>query len=209
MPVLRMGEHWLFITMNYYQRSRAYYREICLSGVDDDDDVSDIIKRSGFSTYPEEEYSVIIETIRHFPHQFDIICDMGCGSGLLLNYIENHIGYPLKLFGVDFVEESIMLANKSFPNYSFICKNVVDYKFPLNLPDKCLIMIDPYHYREDDFEKLIHYYLQLNVSIMIYTYSDVLFGLSYKTIFDFELFKKHKASFCIIKNSINMAIITT
>lgn len=132
---------------------------------------------------------------------------MGCGSGLLLNYIETHLGYAVDLFGVDFVEDSIFFANRLYPNYHFICTNVINYRLSIKPDSTCLALVNPYHYRNYDLQLLIQYYLQLNIKIILYTYSDVLFGLCYKSILDFEIFNTYKSLYSIINTSINTAII--
>lgn len=195
--------------MNYYESSKNYYRDKYRGDGRYLNSTIDTIRRSGFSIFPEEEYLTIVETIHLFSDRFDSIYDMGCGSGSLLNFIDTHIGYPIKLFGVDFVEESISLAKKIFPNYYFFCQNVIDFKLHIKSSGKCLILIDPYHYLNEDLRCLIQYYLNINAKIVLYTYSDVLTGLDYNTIFDFEIFKKYKVSFGIIKKTINTAVLSS
>ena len=193
--------------MNYYGNKKKCYQNRYRKNKRWGNGIPDVLRLSGFSSYPMHEYSVILATIHSFSGKFDSIYDMGCGSGLLLNCIDTHLGYPVNLYGVDFVEESILLAHSYFPKYHFFCKNVVDYKLSKKISENCLILINPYHYLSDDLLKLIQYYFQLDAKVIVYTYSDILSGLCYKNIFAFELFDKYTPSFSIIEESINTAIL--
>ena len=62
-------------------------------------------------------------------HSDDVVCDYGCGNGMLLELIHSKVGFYC---GVDFSEDFIdatrqMLKQKNYSNCEFICSGIVDF----------------------------------------------------------------------------------
>ena len=178
---------------------------VTISNNSNNTDNAESLIRSGFSCFPEEEYRTILNAIRFSTKKYSYVFDMGCGCGNLLGFIKRNIGYEATLIGVDFLEESISLAALNNPNIQFYCSNVIDYKPPQASIGCRVVLIDPYHYLDADLKRLIDCYIANNMDVILYTYNDVLAGLRYKTIMEFDLFKHYNASFFVNNSTISVA----
>lgn len=132
---------------------------------------------------------------------------MGCGTGLLLDYISNHLGYDVISFGVDFLYKSIQIARKSFPQFHFSCTDAHNFHIPSEFKKDCIILLDPYHYLSKDLEKMLRYYKSIQADVVLYTYGDVLLAKGLSNIMQFEALNTVNANFCILDSMVNTVFV--
>lgn len=162
----------------YYKLNKDFYRRSYYENVDfsRNIDYSSLCKLNGFHTFPQYEYSIILNAIQQLNFNIKKVIDFGCGTGLLLDYIVKRYKTPLSPYGIDFLEESIFLAKQLFAKFedNFILANAAYIEsINLNFRDS-IILLDPYHYKKTDLIRMITYIKRFESPILLYTYSDVL-----------------------------------
>jgi 2-polyprenyl-3-methyl-5-hydroxy-6-metoxy-1,4-benzoquinol methylase len=147
---------------------------------------------NGFIEYPEKIYNYfhqLLDDIVKINHCN--ILDMCCGNGLLLKHLMSKCNFDITPYGIDFQENSIIQAqNEIHKEYkeNFINKNAIDFEFTLCKFD--IILVDPYHFHQDDLQKLIDNILaNFNLHILFYSYADVLNIFDYNSVSDFAILK--------------------
>lgn len=161
-----------------------------------DIDVSFLPKLNGFIKYPNIEYSLIFEAFKTVYQNESKIVDLGCGTGLLLNHIIDNHSNPLIPYGIDFIEQSIDIAQHVFEEFrnNFFISNAADIE-SVNIDfNDSIVLLDPYHYLRSDLYKIIRYCKSFGCSVLLYTYSDVLIMLE---IDDIKSFVKDLEFQCI------------
>lgn len=105
----------------------------------------------------------------------NLVLDVGCGNGLLLDYISDKIGF---YYGVDFSEDFIKAAKKrqeknKIKNAEFVCKDInifcKDFK---NYFDKIFAFDFVEHIYDEDFEEIfssLHNSLKIGGELYIHT----------------------------------------
>ena len=76
---------------------------------------------------------------RHYRHKPLRLLDLGCGPGLLLDYLAaNKLLDQIEYTGVDVFEATICLAQSRWPQFRFELRDVRDHPFDENVFDYCL-----------------------------------------------------------------------
>jgi uncharacterized protein len=136
--------------------------------------VLNIEKTNGFDESPELTYQYFEEFI---PVGKINVIDLGCGNGLLLNYLMEK-QFKLIPHGIDFRKEAIDEAIKyihqdSASNFS-VC-NISDYDFDNSSFD--LIFLDPFHVHDDERMAIVTRALasvNSNGFLILFSYYDAL-----------------------------------
>jgi len=74
-----------------------------------------------------------IENLVQYVFPKERILDLGCGSGRLLEILEDK---DIDYFGIDFSEKLIEIAKRNYPSFKFQAANVLNLPFPNNSFDK-------------------------------------------------------------------------
>ena len=69
------------------------------------------------------ENKVLFELISDEIKFYDSVFDAGCGTGLLLDYVDID---PKNYVGWDISEEMVRVAREKHPNHTFLCKDILD-----------------------------------------------------------------------------------
>jgi SAM-dependent methyltransferase len=162
----------------FYKLNKDFYFHTYYDGLDlnIEMNITYLLKLNGFKNYPQVEYSQILEAVNTIYQHERKIVDLGCGTGLLLNYIINNHSRTLIPYGIDFIEQSIAIAQHIFNGFknNFFISNATDIEsINIDLNDS-IILLDPYHYLQSDLHKIINYCKSFRCRVLLYTYSDVL-----------------------------------
>ena len=95
---------------------RKYYETIFLKNA-----------RADWDAAPGKEVviSSIVQSANDRDHLkgFVALCDLGCGSGYLLNRIREAVKTPWQYVGIDFSESAVTSAKLKFPEFQFFCED--------------------------------------------------------------------------------------
>ncbi len=110
--------------------------------------------RSGWSSssLQEKAYSSFL---RFFVNPGKVI-DLGCGDGSLLKFLVKECPYALIPYGVDFLEQSILIAKKEIlPEFSnnFFTGNILNFDIGTFKPN--YIIVNPFYVLEEDRKNFI------------------------------------------------------
>ncbi len=155
-------------------------------------DHKDIFKPNGINNYQElsNNFSIVLNFIDYDGK----IIDLGCGNGLLLQWLRDNSKYRLEIFGVDFIEKSIRQAKRMIPDSrnNFFCKNIIDFDFDMGPFD--FILFDPLNVNDNDFNWFLNkLYNHLNEDGKIIMYIQVDEILAFKKSKKINYIKKIKA----------------
>jgi len=172
---------------NFYLKNQNYY----LKSYWEDNNGSNLYRPNGFDSLPEDIY-------RAFAAEIDKdgeVLDLGCGNGLMLQYLMFSSGYKLIPYGVDFMELSIKQAKEILhPQYAahFVAENVVNYSFRKSFD---FIFAALHHIYPDDRKEYLEK-LKKNCKkdgkIIFYEYTDVLRAENYAWVGEFPEVKNWK-----------------
>ncbi len=173
---------------NHYLNNQNWY----LKTYWEDNDGHNLYRPNGFKSLPENIY-------RAFAEQIDKdgkVLDMGCGNGLMLQYLMLTTGYKLIPYGVDFMSRSIKQAKKILhPQYAnhFEVGNVVNYSFKKGPFDFIFAAIH-HIYSGDRKEYLakLRKNCKKDGKIIFYEYNDVLKAENYTWVGEFPELKHWK-----------------
>lgn len=165
----------------YYLKNRNYY----LKTYWENNDGTNLYRPNGFDSLPENIYKAFAAEI----DKNGKVLDLGCGNGLMLQYLMFSSGYKLIPYGVDFMESSIKQAKEILhPQYAthFVAGNVTNYSFDDKPFD--FIFATIHHIHPDDRAKhlkKIREGCQKNGKVIFYEYADVLRAENYAWVGEF------------------------
>jgi len=154
----------------YYQNQRKFYFGSYWANHND----QSFYRPNGFTTLPEETYRVFATEI----DKDGKALDLGCGNGLMLQYLIMTCGHKLIPYGADFMELSIKQAQEIIhPQYAknFVVTNVIDYSFKDGPFD--FIFVPLHHIHSDDRKNYLNKIkknCQKKGKIIFYEYADAL-----------------------------------
>ena len=81
----------------------------------------------------EHSRKIIADITNHLPHLTNPnILDVGCGTGVMIEFLINKYGPEAKITAIDYAENMISKARKkflSYPNISYVTDDVLTYNF--------------------------------------------------------------------------------
>lgn len=102
-----------------------------------------------------EDYKEKINEFVHYIDRGDRILDLGCGPGNVIKEINKTIE-DVDYVGVDLSEELLKIARKAYPGGNFICKDLREIEFELELFDIIIMSFCIVHLHDEEMIKLIY-----------------------------------------------------